>query len=408
MKNHAFVKVRDASRRPVRSLYRRDGSFYARLNWDGVRGWYPLEKAHDVETAKQEKAALEAIRERGEKPPGKEEASASMNFSDFTKEYLRLIQHVKKPRTFEGEEDQINGALAPFFGKMNLAEITQRHVEEFRAKRLKDKKAARTVNHNIIVLRNVLKKAIGFGRIKSDPTRDITPLKVPKGHKQFLPMETIRGAADWIRGNVREGDVIANAVLFLAFTGARRTEGLAVRWQDVDFPGERVWIGASGDTKNHNARHVDFHPDLKELLSAMRTNGGKDEFLFPSYRTPDDAGFGHLKDIREAVALARTAKKHAYWSPHDLRHHFASRCIMAGIDFKQTALWLGHRDGGVLVATVYGHLAESHGKAQALKLLATKLLSSEERMIPLNGQDHAKLAGDVLESGAALNHRVQV
>ena len=40
---------------------------------------------------------------------------------------------------------------------------------------------------------------------------------------------------------------------------------------------------------------------------------------------------------------------------HDLRHHFASICVMAGIDFMTVAAWLGHKDGGILVGKVYGH-----------------------------------------------------
>ena len=53
---------------------------------------------------------------------------------------------------------------------------------------------------------------------------------------------------------------------------------------------------------------------------------------------------------------------------HDLRHHFISYCVMSGIDYMTIASWVGHRDGGVLIGKVYGHLADSHKKAQADKL----------------------------------------
>lgn len=39
---------------------------------------------------------------------------------------------------------------------------------------------------------------------------------------------------------------------------------------------------------------------------------------------------------------------------HDLRHYFISYSVMAGIDFMTIAAWVGHRDGGVLIGTVYG------------------------------------------------------
>ena len=33
---------------------------------------------------------------------------------------------------------------------------------------------------------------------------------------------------------------------------------------------------------------------------------------------------------------------------------------MAGIDFLTIAAWLGHKDGGILVGKVYGHLLDEH------------------------------------------------
>ena len=41
---------------------------------------------------------------------------------------------------------------------------------------------------------------------------------------------------------------------------------------------------------------------------------------------------------------------------------------MAGIDFMTIAGWLGHQDGGILVAKVYGHLNDAHQRTAAAKL----------------------------------------
>lgn len=51
-----------------------------------------------------------------------------------------------------------------------------------------------------------------------------------------------------------------------------------------------------------------------------------------------------------------------------LRHYFASVCVMKGVDFKTIALWLGHSDGGALVARTYGHLRRDHTKAAMAKV----------------------------------------
>jgi hypothetical protein len=41
---------------------------------------------------------------------------------------------------------------------------------------------------------------------------------------------------------------------------------------------------------------------------------------------------------------------------------------MSGLDFMTIASWVGHRDGGILIGKVYGHLADSHKKQAALKV----------------------------------------
>ena len=43
-----------------------------------------------------------------------------------------------------------------------------------------------------------------------------------------------------------------------------------------------------------------------------------------------------------------------------LRHYFCSVCVMEGIDFITIAAWLGHKDGGILIDKVYGHLLDQH------------------------------------------------
>jgi len=41
---------------------------------------------------------------------------------------------------------------------------------------------------------------------------------------------------------------------------------------------------------------------------------------------------------------------------------------MAGIDYMTIARWVGHKDGGVLIGKIYGHLNNAHMKKQAAKL----------------------------------------
>jgi len=142
---------------------------------------------------------------------------------------------------------------------------------------------------------------------------------------------------------------------------------LRIKWADVDFERERVTIGADRLTKNWESRTVEFNSQLGALLREMHARRAPDcAWLFPSPQrgTRDE----HARSFRESLKLARAAAALPRVGFHDLRHYFCSVCVMAGIDFMTIATWLGHKDGGILVGKVYGHLLDEH-RQKAAKLV---------------------------------------
>ena len=154
---------------------------------------------------------------------------------------------------------------------------------------------------------------------------------------------------------------------FLAFAGAREQEALRVRWAHVDFEGKLVTIGADGDTKNREARHVDLNAQLESHLREMFTRRAPDsQWLFPSpQRGERDEP---ARTFRESLRLARQAAGLESFGFHDCRHHFISFAVMSGIDFMTIARRVGHKDGGVLIGKVCGHFSNEHAQAQAARL----------------------------------------
>jgi len=90
------------------------------------------------------------------------------------------------------------------------------------------------------------------------------------------------------------------------------------------------------------------------------------QWLFPSpQRGRRDV---HAMSFRESLELARRHAQLRRIGFHDLRHHFVSYCVMSGIDFMTIAKWAGHKDGGILIGNVYGHLVSAHTKLQAKRV----------------------------------------
>ena len=162
-------------------------------------------------------------------------------------------------------------------------------------------------------------------------------------------------------------EFITDYLRLMAYTGARRDEALRLRWADVDFERGLLTVGADGLAKNHDARAVDLHPKLEAHLREMHARRAPDsQWLFPSpQRGTEDA---HAKTFKESLNLARKASGLPDFTNHDCRHFFISYCIMSGIDFMTIARWVGHKDGGVLIGKVYGHLSNEHAKQQAQRI----------------------------------------
>ena len=111
---------------------------------------------------------------------------------------------------------------------------------------------------------------------------------------------------------------------------------------------------------------VDFNPALESYLLEMNKRKNGSAYLFPAPRIfGEDAP---ARSLREALRKARDIAGAKGFGFHDCRHYFISHAVMSGIDYMTIAKWVGHKDGGVLIGRVYGHLNDEHAKRQARKL----------------------------------------
>jgi integrase len=225
----------------------------------------------------------------------------------------------------------------------------------------------RTINLAIVVLRNVLNKAIDEGWLKVLPTENLRPLKwTPRKRELFSTdqIETICAAALEVSKN---GQEFSDYVRLMAYCGSRMDETLRLKWSDLDWQNRQLTIGSDGLSKNGQARAVDFNFKLEGLLKDMYNRRAPDsQWMFPSpQRGNQDRS---SKTFRETLIAARKEAGMPKFGFHDCRHYFISVCVMSGIDYMTIARWVGHQDGGVLIGGVYGHLSNEHAKQQAQRV----------------------------------------
>src|SRR5262249_40085487 len=143
-----------------------------------------------------------------------------------------------------------------------------------------------------------------------------------------------------------------DAVLIALHTGMRRGEQFALRWQDVNFPNGVITVPRS---KNGERRYIAMSEDVLAIFRTLKSRM-KSTWVFPN-----KTGTGPVEDhnfinrvFAPAVKLAGIPDFH--W--HDLRHTFASRLVMAGVDLTTVKELMGHKSIGMTLR--YSHLSPAH------------------------------------------------
>jgi integrase len=387
-RRHQYHRVYDERKRAVRGLWVRNGRYYAQLTLEDLETGrkrvrrVPLEGATTPAQAREKLDEFKVGRRKGSLSVLK----CAPKFDTFADEYERFYteaKDAKRASTLETEHYAIN-QWKKHLGHLRLDKIRRIHIDSFIAKRQKKGLAARTVNLEVTVFRNVMNRAIDAKWITQLPTENLRPLKSKPRKRQLFTaaeIETLcnvgfrpafvesRLAVDGERGEpLMNAQQFADYIRLLCFSGTRMSEALRLRWRsDIDWKNRQMSVGSDGQVKNNRLRVVDFNAQLESHLKEMDSRRAPDsEWLFPSPRRGEKDR--PAKTFREALRLARQAARLPTFGFHDCRHFFCSMCVMSGIDFMTIARWVGHQDGGILIGRVYGHLSNEHAQRQARRI----------------------------------------
>jgi integrase len=360
-----YQKVIDSRKRKVPGLWMRHGAFYAQVRISKAGGAsVPCKMRLTATNLDEAKAELEKIKV-GNRDGTLHTPGHRPLLKELVEQYEQSAVFFSKKIRTRASESQALARWVAAYGKKRIDWITVSDISAYRDKRMKKGTSARTINLDVIALRNVLKYAVDQSWIPALPI--LKPLKTsPAPRRPLLTREQINTVLDAAQVS-KNCDQFRLFVRFLLATGAREQEALSVRREDADMEREVVRIGADGDTKNREGREVQFNAALRSVVTDIMQMLPPDcSFLFPSpQRGKKDI---RAKSFRETLHLVRKKTGLSWVGFHDFRHYFASTCVMAGIDYMTIAKWLGHKDGGVLVGKVYGHLNDDHQRKAAEKL----------------------------------------
>ena len=192
----------------------------------------------------------------------------------------------------------------------------------------------------------------------SNPCRFVRKYAMHK-RERFLSESEFRRLGKILTEMEAEGSLpfqAAAAIRLLMLTGCRKTEIVALRWQQVDFEAGEIRLE---DAKT-GPRLVPLSPPVRRLLLDLpRVRGNP--WVIPGFRPGRHlSDLNHYWDrVRERVGLEDVRI-------HDLRHSFASRAVALGENLSMIGQLLGH--GQVRSTTRYTHLARNAVKASASRV----------------------------------------
>lgn len=283
----------------------------------------------------------------------------AITFMELAKNWSDAARTRMKPNSARSMDISIR-QLNKHFGTLQVRNISTADCHDWEKKRGANISAS-TFNHDRTTLVAVLSFGVREGLLLDNPALSIARRKLPKGKVVIPTKEQFSLLVKTIRSADCRAWTAANLIELLAYSGMRLAEATALTWGEVDFERSQfVVTGGIKGTKNHEARAVPLFPAVRSLLERIRREAknpvGATERIIPT---------GHA---RKAMSTACKKAELPHFHHHLFRHFFVSQAIEAGIDFKTIAAWVGHKDGGVLVAKTYGHLRDVHSFEMAKKM----------------------------------------
>lgn len=278
-------------------------------------------------------------------------------FSNIASEWFESIKLHTKTSTQNKYHNMLTNYILPEYGNQPFSTITYEFIEAHCKFLLESggKKwnglSPKTVSDVLAIIRNISKFAIRKGiYVANDANavqirQDIKPMRVLNKAEQSQLCEYI----------LKKPEACSIGILVCMFTGLRIGEICALRWEDISFSDQSIYI-------HHTLQRIQMHrghgaktevvvttpksscsirkiplPDeiLEILVLNKKASSGyvltNDEYKFIEPRTMQNK----FKKILKAVGIENA-------NFHALRHTFATRCVELGFDVKSLSEILGH------------------------------------------------------------------
>jgi len=271
-------------------------------------------------------------------------------FQEFLEQKaLKFINADCSEKTKKDNLQKIKDYLLPFFKKSDIKTIDVTDINNWQLE-LKEQKGTDLTKRCKSILKRVFDEAVINKIIATNPCSNSKKLKIRQKEKKIREIyykEEIRKMIDNAKGWLKV------FILMMAFVGIRTNEVIALRWEDINWDEEKLFIcravvdGKVTDEKGNwippktGQRLIDIPKALITALKEHQKNS-KSEWVFPSkkgehYKNATYVNRRHFKPLLEKLGIE-------YRTLYSLRHSYATHALLAGVSVLYVAKQLGHAD----------------------------------------------------------------
>jgi site-specific recombinase XerD len=291
-----------------------------------------------------------------------------------------LVYSKTHKRTYEDDLLRMPRLLAAF-RERPADSITPQDLEHHLTQTAEESDwAPATVNRYRALVSLVFRLGIENGKVKENPARLVKHRQVNNSRTWWLaPEEEVR-----LRVAIQAGCPEHMPELDLALnTGLRLSELYGLTWENVNVSRRVLTVPRS---KNGETRHVPLNSAALAAVTELRNRG---EGTGPVIRNPQGEPLAGPRYWFEP-AVGRAKIRAFSW--HCLRHTFASRLVMAGVDLRTVQELLGHKS--IAMTVRYSHLSPTHTLAAVERLVGAvpEAATGTRTSTSTNGQSQAASA----------------
>ena len=314
--------------------------------------------------------------------------SKAMLFADYLVQWLEIAKSTVKLTTYSSYKGLSESQIIPYFRSLGvtLGDLKAVHIQSFYQKQLERVKP-NTVIHYHAIIHRALKYAVKTDLIDVNPADKVDRPKKNEFTGNFCSREEMNALFDAVRGNK-----IEVPVMLAAFYGLRRSEGVGLKWDAVDFEqntleirhtvatvrldGKKVIVESDTTKTKASKRTLPLVPVFRERLLALQEEQKENRKLcgrsynkkYDGYICVDPMGNlllpNALSDSFQLVLRDYNLRRIRF---HDLRHTFATRALERGMDYKTLSAILGHYSVAFTMDT-YVHSVDEHKRHEMDKM----------------------------------------